>query len=39
MNGEGGDCGNLSVSVDWQVLKQERKMKVKEFKNSQLKLD
>ena len=33
------DYTNLSVSVDWQVLKQQRKIKVKEFKNQQVQLD
>jgi hypothetical protein len=33
MNGEQGDPQNLSVSVDWRVLREQRKMKIKEFKN------
>ena len=36
MNGEQPDYTNLSVSVDWQVLKQQRKIKLKEFKNQQV---
>lgn len=33
------DYTNLSVSVDWQILKNQRKLKVKEFKNQQVQLD
>jgi hypothetical protein len=36
MNGEQGDTGNLSVSVDWKILKEQRKMKIKEFKNDKI---
>jgi hypothetical protein len=38
MNGEQGDPQNLSVSVDWAVLREQRKMKIKEFKNEAINL-
>lgn len=37
-NGEQGDPQNLSVSVDWRVLRDQRKMKIKEFKNEAINL-
>jgi hypothetical protein len=32
MNPELGDPDNLSVSVDWKLVKEQRKMKIKHFK-------
>ena len=32
MNPELGDPTNLSVSVDWKLVKEQRKMKIKHFK-------
>jgi hypothetical protein len=32
MNPDAGDPANLSVSVDWKLIKDQRKMKLKHFK-------
>lgn len=39
MNNDPADPTNLSVSVDWKLLKEQRKMKVKNFKEERLRLD
>ena len=39
MNGDPAEAQNLSVSVDWKLLKQQRKMKIKEFKNQAIDLN
>lgn len=38
-NGEQAEAQNLSVSVDWRVLREQRKMKIKEFKNEAINLN